>query len=134
MARRASAQQSPVILILVILVIVGLGVGGFFFFRKSNVPFRNLQELDVTLYLENANSLRGNSYKVDAVIQNSLAWAPSRGRLFSVEIDTSNGREVIPLMIPAELNHINVQKGQRYFFRIEVIQDGVVLVKEMTKA
>lgn len=134
MARRASAQQSPVVLIIIVLVLIGLGVGGFFFFRKSNVPFRNLQSLDVSLYLENANSLRGNSYKIDATIQNSLAWAPSRGRLFSVEIENNSNREIVPLLIPTELNHINVQKGQRYFFRIEVVQDGILLVKEMTKA
>ncbi|MES2308850.1 MAG: hypothetical protein V4507_08325 [Verrucomicrobiota bacterium] len=134
MARRASAQQSPIVLILVLLVVVGLGVGGFFIFRKNNEPFRTHQSMDVGIYLENANSLRGNTYKVEAVIQNSLAWAPARGRLFSVEVDVSNGKEMLPLLIPAELNNVNVQKGQRYFFKIEVVQDGVLLVKEMTKA
>jgi hypothetical protein len=134
MARRASAQQSPIVLILVLLVVVGLGVGGFFIFRKSNEPFRTLQSMDVSVYLENANSLRGNSYKIEAVIQNSLAWAPARGRLFSVEVDVSGNKEMLPLLIPSELNNINVQKGQRYFFKIEVVQDGVLLVKEMTKA
>ena len=134
MARRASAQQNPIILFILLLVVIGLGVGGFFVFRKNNEPFRTLQSIDVAVYLENANSLRGNSYKIEAVIQNSLAWAPARGRLFSVEVDTSTGKEMIPLLIPAELNSVNVQKGQRFFFKIEVVQEGVLLVKEMTKA
>lgn len=134
MARRASAQQNPIILFILLLVVMGLGVGGFFIFRKNNEPFRTLQSIDVAVYLENANSLRGNSYKIEAVIQNSLAWAPARGRLFSVEVDTSTGKEMIPILIPAELNSVNVQKGQRFFFKIEVVQEGVLLVKEMTKA
>ncbi len=134
MARRASAQQNPLLLLLLFLLVIGLGIGGFFIFRKNNEPFRTIQSIDISVYLENANSLRGNSYKVEAVIQNSLAWAPSKGRLFSVEVETSTGKEMIPLLIPVELNNVNVQKGQKFFFKIEVVQEGLLLVKEMTKA
>ncbi len=134
MARRASAQQNPLLLLILFLLVIGLGIGGFFIFRKNNEPFRTIQSIDISVYLENANSLRGNSYKVEAIIENSLAWAPSKGRLFSVQVETSTGKEMIPLLIPAELNNVNVQKGQKFFFKIEVVQEGLLLVKEMTKA
>jgi hypothetical protein len=131
MARRANAKQHPLMWLIVVIVLVGFVGVGYFVFNKSSEPFRTLPTLEISQYLENANSLRGNTYKVDAVVQNSLAWSPAKGRLFSVEVGTN--KEVVPLLIPPNLNQVNVQKGQRYFFKVEIIKDGVIQVLEMTK-
>ena len=43
-------------------------------------------------YLNNANSLRGNVYKVKGQITQSLGYSRAKGRLFSVEVDGDNTR------------------------------------------
>ncbi len=45
--------------------------------------------LDVKAYLENANSLRGNVYKIEGEVTNALAWSPSTGRLIAVRSITA---------------------------------------------
>lgn len=117
--------------VILVVILAGLVGGGYFIFNKSSEPFRTLQSMDVSQYLENANSLRGNTYKLDAVVQNSLAWSPAKGRLFSIEVGPN--KEVLAVLIPPALNQVNVQKGQRFFFKVEIIKDGVVQVLEMTK-
>ena len=133
MARRASTKLHPSwILIVVVLVLVALG-GGFFLYRTMSDPFRALQSLSARTYLDNAASLRGNVYRLNGGIINLLAWSPLDGRLISVEVDEGSGIEYLPLLIPAEFNHLNVQRGQRFHFKVNVRDKGVLQVLEMEK-
>ena len=87
--------------------------------------------MDVAAYLDNANSLRGNVYKVSGTVDAALAWSPADGRLFSVVAD--GGTDMLPLLVPPEFNHINVQKGQRFSFKIEVGDKGILKAEDMRK-
>jgi hypothetical protein len=71
----------------VVAVLVGVGtlVVGRLVFSHASDPYRTLQPLNVAGYLDNANSLRGNVYRVTGTIWNSLGWSPTAGRIFSVE-------------------------------------------------
>src|SRR2546428_10527754 len=126
MARRASSSVPLVWIIVGVLVLAAVVTGVYFVTHKINDPYRTLSPLDVKAYLENSNSLRGNVYKLSGTVGTQLAWSRTQGRLFSVETDTdSNASDLVPLLIPAELNHVNVQKGQRFIFQAEVIEKGV---------
>jgi hypothetical protein len=129
MARRASSATHPFWIAGAVLLLIVAIAGGYFLYQTVSDPYRTLTSLDVESYLENANSLRGNVYKIDATIQDSLAWSPSRGRLFSVEVKD----EIIPLLIPAEFNHLNIQKGQRFNFRVEIGDHGVLRAQAAQK-
>jgi hypothetical protein len=131
MVRRASSSVNPFWAGGVIILIAAAMAGGWFLFKSASDPFRTLTALDVTGYLENANSLRGNVYKLSATVDTQLAWAPREGRLYSVEVEARN--DVLPLMIPATFNGMNIQKGQRYFFKIEVGDKGVLRVQDIRK-
>jgi hypothetical protein len=134
MARRASSK-TPLLLIFVSLLLVFIGVGGgYYLYHSFSDPFRTLQPMDVSGYLDNANSLRGNVYKVRGTVQSSLAWSPGGGRLFSIEVGTGNGGEILPVLVPASFNAINIQKGQRYYFKVEIGRDGIILVQDLTKS
>ncbi|MEM9400787.1 MAG: hypothetical protein AAF984_11315 [Verrucomicrobiota bacterium] len=133
MARRASAKPKTFGILIVILLVSGGMLGGFFLFQGSQDPFRTIPDLGVNDYLENANSLRGNVYKVDGYIQNSLAWSPAKGRLFSVQLGEGNSTRYIAILVPADFNHVNIQKGQRFYIKIEIIQDGVVRALDLKK-
>ena len=134
MPRRASFAISPFWIIAVILLVLGAIVGGAFLVGKVNDPYRTLAPLDVPAYLENSNSLRGNQYKISGSIWNYLASNPATGRLFSVEVQTEGGREIVPLLIPAEFNSVNIQKGQNFHFSVEVNAQGILTVKGLTKS
>jgi hypothetical protein len=134
MPRRASSSVPPWLFILCLVVLAVMVAGGWFAYRHVSDPFRTLQALDVAAYLENGNSLRGNVYKITGTIADSLSWSPTEGRLFSIEVENRReGVEVLPLLIPAEFNAVNVQKGQRYTFKIEVVEKGLLRAQDIRK-
>src|SRR5437773_156718 len=126
MVRRASSSVNPWWIGIVALLLAAAMAGGWALYKSVSDPYRTLMPLDVSVYLENANSLRGNVYKLNATVDAQLAWAPQQGRLYSVDVDGRN--DILPVMIPASFNSMNIQKGQRYFFKIEVGEKGILRV------
>ncbi len=111
--------------------IVAVFIAGFLLFSKSSDPFR-AELLDIDAYLENSNSLRGNVYRVEGEVLNVLGYSPTEGRLISVGASAKG--DVIPMLIPADLGRVNIQKGQKFIFLIEVTDKGILRAKDLTKA
>jgi hypothetical protein len=132
MPRRASSRTHPVWLVVALVLLAGALGGGAYLWVTLSDPYRTLAPIDVAAYLDNANSLRGNVYKLTGTIDTELAWSPTQGRLFSVLADGDKD-DVLPLLIPPELNHINIQKDQRFFFKIEVGDKGILKASDMRK-
>jgi hypothetical protein len=129
MGRRASSSAHPVwFLIAAILVLAAIG-GGFFIHSRAD-PFRTVAALPVSDYLENSNSLRGNIYKLEATVAKSIDSSASTGRLFAVEA----GSEVLAVLVPPQFNQMNIERGQRFVFKLEVADKGVLRVQEVRKA
>jgi hypothetical protein len=132
MPRRASSRTHPVSLVVaLILLAVALGGGAYLWIIFSD-PYRTLAPIDIPTYLDNANSLRGNVYKLTGTIDSELAWSPTGGRLFAVVADGSK-TDVLPLLIPPALDYINIQKDQRFFFKISVGDKGILTASDMRK-
>ncbi len=131
MARRASSSFNPLLLVGVLVLLVAALGGGWFVYGRVSDPYRTLTPLDVAAYLDNANSLRGNVYKITATVQTQLAWSATSGRLYSME--TENGGNLLPVLIPAQFNEMNIQKGQRYFLKIEVGDKGILKAQGIRK-
>jgi len=132
MPRRASSRTHPIWLVVALVFVAGALAGGAYLWMAVSDPYRTLPEIDVTTYLDNANSLRGNVYKLDGTIDSALAWSPDQGRLFSV-LAEGNKDNILPLLIPPALDHINIQKGQRFYFKIEVGDKGILKADDMRK-
>ena len=115
----------------VILLVVAAVVGGWVFYKNVSDPYRTLTPLDVSTYLDSADSLRGNVYKLTGTVGAQLAWAPREGRLYAVEVNERN--DILALLIPATFNSLNIQKGQHYFFKIEVGEKGILHVRALRK-
>ena len=103
--------------------------GGTLLYQQGGDPYRTMTPLPVADYLENSNSLRGNTYTIDGTISQSIEWSQTAGRLFSVEV----GQDVLPILVPATLNHINLDRGQRYYFKIQVGDKGVLTAQDVKK-
>ncbi len=131
MPRRASTKIQPLWIVASLLLTIAAIAGGFFLFRNAQDPYRTTALLDTGLYLENANSLRGNSYRVTGTIRNFIKGTTA-GRLFSIEVNDDR-QSVLPILIPETLNKINIQRGQTFSIRLEVDENGVLHVQELRK-
>jgi len=87
------------------VVTLAAAAGGYALFGSSSDPYRTISPFPVQDYLDNANSLRGNVYKVDGTIAKSLQWSPNAGRLFSIDL-AGSGNDVVPSLF---------LQGQRLF-------------------
>jgi hypothetical protein len=130
MARRASSSAHPVWILVALALVIAAIAGGYFLYGRVSDPYRTMTALPVHDYLQNSNSLRGNVYKLDATIAASLDWSPVAGRLFSVDV---NGGEVLPVLVPPQFNHVNMERGQHYFFKIEVGEKGILRAQDLKK-
>ncbi len=121
MGRRASSSVNPAWFAIAAVVVVAVIAGGWALKGTVADPYRTLQAFPTTEYLQNSNSLRGNTYKVDGLVGEQLHYSKS-ARLITVEV---NG-EPVSIIVPAELRDVNVQKGQRLLFKVEVGEKGVL--------
>lgn len=138
MPRRANAKIRP-LWVALILGALALAIGiGVIVQNTGGDPYRTVPELDLAEYLNNANSLQGNIYKVRGQITQSLGYSRGKGHLFSVEVSggKSSGKstgDLVPVLVPPKLSYLNLQKGQRYIFRLEVGDGGILLAQDMQK-
>jgi len=138
MPRRRKSNSSRGPLITLIFVLIGAGIGGNFLFKRSSDPFVTLTELSIPAFLENANSLRGNTYKLRGSIDERLdEWPPSDGRLFSVVVDrdgiAGGESELVPVHFPSDFNGQNIQRDQEYNLKVEVGTGGLLVAHEFDK-
>ena len=131
MARKSrKSPASPLLIAALLAALVGLLILAAFLSGRSE-PYRTTPLLDIPAYLDNANSLRGNTYQLRAEVVHSLAFSPESGRLISVSADENH---ILPILVPAKFSQTNIQRGQRFVFRLQVDEKGLLQVVEMTKS
>lgn len=125
MARRASSSLHPGIILGIIAVLAVLFFAGRHFIGKKDSSMGDVEKLDVRDLLENGNSLRGNEYVVEGKIDQQLRWTTSRGQVVSLRVSTPGGEELIGVEIPPNFSHLNIERQQKYAFRVKFRQGGV---------
>ena len=106
MPRRASSSASPLWIGIAVVGFAAVLGAGHFFQRGVADPFRTMTPLPVQDYLENSNSLRGNSYKLDGTIGSQIHAVDGVGRLYSVGLP---GGEMLAVFVPPDFNQINIE-------------------------
>ena len=132
MARRGKTSIKPLWIIVAVILVAAAFFGSRIFLTTTSEPYRTYATLDVRAYLDNANSLRSNVYKIEGEVVNALAWSPSTGRLIAVSVN--KGTDVLPVLVTKDFNHINIQKGQKFIFLLEVDEKGILRTINLTKA
>ncbi|NNM29142.1 MAG: hypothetical protein HKO57_06450, partial [Akkermansiaceae bacterium] len=85
MARRASSSLNPAVLTGIIAVVLLLIGGGALIFKKKGESFQEVAPLHVQEALENANSLRGNEYRVEGKVESR--WVRDTGEALSLLVE-----------------------------------------------
>lgn len=125
MARRASSQLHPGIIIGAIVVIAVLVFAGKMLLGKKSASFGDIPKLSVQEALDDGNSLQGNEYVVEGEIDEKLQWTPDNGQLVSLKVSTAGGDEYLGVEIPAEFNKLNIGTRQKYAFRVKFKRGGI---------
>jgi hypothetical protein len=138
MPRRASSGISPQQIIGLAAAVIIIAVVGFLFVKtlsKGNdtTSSKRATELNVSEYLENANSLRGNVYSVTGIVEDQLKWTPNNGRLFSVEAEQGGETAPLPIHVPQEFSKTNIDRGSEFRFLVEVGRDGTLVAQGIEK-
>ncbi|MBK8091776.1 MAG: hypothetical protein IPK32_07295 [Verrucomicrobiaceae bacterium] len=135
MARRAQSSIRFSHLLGLILLLAVLGGGGFALLNRSVDPMTGVTELVAAEYLENASALSGNIYRVEGIVDDRLdqGWRQADGRLFSVQVNDGSGNSFVPVWVPPDYQGANIQRGQRYTFKVRVQESGVLEVLELLK-
>ena len=106
-----------------------------FLMNRTTDPMTGVTELSAGEFMENATALSGNEYKVEGVVDDRLDnWRSADGRLFSLQISDSSGNTFIPVWVPPDYKGANIQRRQRYIFKVRVMETGVLEVLELIKA
>ncbi len=134
MARRAQSGISPLYLVGLVAVLVAVGGGGYALLNRTTDPMTGIAELSTSEFMENATALSGNIYKLEGVVDDRLdSWRSADGRLFSVQVSEGSGSNFVPLWVPSDYKGANIQRGQRYTFKVRVQESGVLEVLELLK-
>ena len=125
MARRANSSLHPGIIIGIVAAIAVTVFAGKSLLGNKSSSFGDGDRLEVGDLLDNGNSLRGNEYLLEGKIDRKLRWTTSRGQVVSVRVSTAGGEELIGVEIPPSFDKLNIEREQKYAFRVKVRQGGV---------
>ena len=117
------------------MILAVLGGGGYMLLHRTSDPMTGVTELMTSEFLENATALSGNIYKVEGLVDDRLdtGWRQSDGRLFSVQVSDGSENTFLPVWVPPDYEGANIQRGQRYTFKVRVQENGVLEVLELLK-
>jgi len=133
MPRRAQSGVRPAHWLGLIAILAVVGGGGFALMNRSTDPMTGVTDLSSGEFMENATALSGNEYKVEGIVDDRLDnWRSADGRLFSVQMTDDN--TFVPVWVPPDYKGANIQRGQRYVFKVRVLETGVLEVLELIKA
>lgn len=118
--------------ILIGIVVIAALIAGKYFLNQRSQHFADITELSISDLKNNANSLSGNSYRISGKISEKLKWTSNKGQILSLSVEHSqNESGIIPIMVPANISSINLERGQSYIFKIEVNREGLPIAADV---
>ncbi len=133
MARRASSSTNPFRIIGIVVAVVALFFGGKSFMSKKKPSFSDTNPLIVQDLLDNGNSLRNNEYLIEGQVDERFFRDGNTSSVVSVRVKAESGDEIVPVMIPAKFNNLNIEREQRYAFRVRFEQGGIPVATDISR-
>lgn len=90
---------------------------------------RDAAMINLATYRDNANSLRGNLYRIDGKVEEMLRWTPDRGRLISLEAAEGGDVVSVPVLVPKSFDQVNLERGSDLHLVVRVDRDGTLVTE-----
>jgi hypothetical protein len=87
--------------------------------------------LNLVTYRDNGNSLRGNIYRVEGRVEETLRWTPDRGRLISLEARDESITMPVPVRVPETFQSVNIERGSELTMLVRVDRDGTLVTEDI---
>jgi hypothetical protein len=94
----------------------------------------NAGNLEIPTYIDNANSLRGNVYKVSGKVEEILKYTPDRGRLITVDTAASGADAILPVLVPETFSGVNIDRGSEFTFVVRVDRGGILIAEQIEQS
>lgn len=133
MARRASSGINPGIIIGVVAALAIAFFGGKMLLGEKSADKPSGTPLDMQKFEKNANSLRGNEYLVEGVVDGQLHWDPNSGQVISLRVDDNGTNRYIAIEIPAKLSTQNIEREQDYAFLVRIRDKGIAVAQSISR-
>jgi len=133
MARRASSSTNPALIIGIAVAVIAVIFGGKFLMSKKTESFSDVNPLAVQDLLDNGNSLRNNEYLIEGKIDERFFRDGNTSSVVSIRVKADSGEEIVPVMIPEKFNKLNIEREQRYAFKVRFEQGGVPVATAITR-
>lgn len=133
MARRASSSTNPTLIIGIAVAVVAVIFGGKFLMSKKKESFSDVNTLTVQDLLDNGNSLRNNEYLIEGKIDERFFRDGNASSVVSIRVKADSGEEIVPVMIPEKFNKLNIEREQRYAFKVRFEQGGIPVATAITR-
>jgi hypothetical protein len=98
---------------------------------NSGASNANASTLNLMTYRDNGNSLRGNVYRVEGKVEETLRWTPDRGRLISFEASDATMSIPVPILVPEDFSNINIERGSELDLVVRVDRDGTLVAESI---
>jgi hypothetical protein len=133
MARRASSSTNPILIIGIVVAVVAVIFGGKLFMLKKKKSFTDVNPLAVQDLLDNGNSLRNNEYLIEGKIDERFFRDGNTSSVVSVRMKAESSEEIVPVVIPAKFNKLNIEREQRYAFKVRFEQGGIPVATDISR-
>lgn len=127
MSRRASKGTNPTQLIIIAVLLVAIFVVGVSLLTKKKSPFNSDPVLPMSDIMQNANSLRGNTYRVEGKIEER--WVKSSSEGVHLSVNESGQLYPVFIKIPQGLERPNLEREKQYSFSVEIGEGGIPIAK-----
>jgi hypothetical protein len=97
--------------------------------RSNRVAASN--DFSLRDYLDNANSLRGNTYRMEGRVEEQLRWTRDRGRLLSLVVEGSADGSPVPVWVPQDFSHLSIEKNTKLSVVAEVGDNGLLVARDV---
>ena len=115
-----------IIAALLFRLIAGDMLGGGSSSRPSSA---NAASLNLVTYRDNGNSLRGNVYRIEGEVEETLRWTSDRGRLISFKANDATLSIPVPVLVPDDFSNINIERGAEMGMVVRVDRDGTIVAE-----
>ncbi len=120
-----------VIAALLFKLIAGGLIGGGDSKPSSNRSSGKTSALSLNTYRTNGNSLRGNVYRIEGRVEETLRWTADRGRLISFEASDGTETLPVPVLVPEDFSNINIERGSEMVMVVRIDRDGTLVTESI---